>query len=248
MDEMVNASEGQSTFVPEPSSPSPSESHTTSSGSEGKLFTQSEIDNIVKKVKHEAVEGYKRKASSDSASRTPDSIPQNQPSTGQHYAFSPEEVRRMAAEETQRLRDEWYQDAHRKSQVQDAQRIVNEFLGKMAQGKEKYQDFDDVVGNVEFGSFPNVVQLLNSYIDNTHDVMYELGNDRTKLAMLEQLVHMSPNDAIHQVKRLSQSIKEREAAGKTRFANEPLSQLRPSNTGTSNGALSVSDYKKKYRI
>jgi hypothetical protein len=49
------------------------------------------------------------------------------------------------------------------------------------------------------------------------------------------------------VQRLSQSIKDNESAGKMRHPNEPLSQMRPSNTGTDNGAMSVKDYRSKYR-
>jgi hypothetical protein len=51
------------------------------------------------------------------------------------------------------------------------------------------------------------------------------------------------------MKRLSDSIKMNQNAGKYQSPNEPLSQLRPSNAGTGNqGALTVGDYKRKYRV
>lgn len=255
MTEMVSSmSEGQDTSsVSQPvSSSASSESYSSSQTQpEEKLFRQSEINDIVKRAKFGAVEDYKRKIA-----ERPDYVRQKESdgysldqshSHARAPALTPEDVRRMAVEESQRLRDEWMQDAQIKEQQHQAQRIVQEFLTKLSTGKDKYQDFESVVGDIEYGRFPNVVQLVNNYIDNTHDVMYELGKDRSKLAVLEQLSNMSPRDAIVQVQRLSQSIKDNEAAGKIRHANEPLSQLRPSNAGMDNGALSVSDLRKKYR-
>ena len=89
---------------------------------------------------------------------------------------------------------------------------------------------------------------MGDYVDNSHDVLYELGKDRIKMANLETLAHMSPNDAIIQAQRLSQSIKDNEVASKIKTPNEPLSQIRPSNTGTDNGAMSVKDYRAKYQV
>jgi len=253
MDEMANsASEVQGSTPSSPvSSPAPASSnYAPAAQTDDRLFTQSELNDIVRRAKNDAVEGYKRKASSSEyAPQDSYAAPQrqpNQPSPNQYY--SPDEIRRMAAEETQRLRDEWVGEAQRKALEQDAQRIVGEFFNKLSPGKEKYQDFEKVVGDVDLGRFPNVVQLLHGYTDNVSDVMYELGKDRTKLAMLETLCNTSPRDAIVAAQRLSQSLKDNETAQKTRFPNEPLSQLRPSNTGTDNGVMSVSDYRRKYKI
>ena len=252
MNEMVSSSESQSTYTPEPSSsPAPSETQNSTSTQDGRLFSQSEINDIVRRAKTDAVESYKRKAADRpeyASSQNGSYIPQTNQTTSQQQYMSPDDVRKMAAEESLRLRDEWVKGAQIEAQQQDAQRIVHEFFNKLSSGKEKYSDFDDVVGSIEYRHFPNVVQLVNSYVDNPQDVMYELGKDRGKLALLEQLTNMSPNDAIYQARRLSQSIKDNEASGKTRLANEPLSQMRPSNTGTGSGALSVSDYRKKFKV
>jgi hypothetical protein len=254
MTEMVSSmSEGHDTSsVSEPVSSSSSPDYSSSQAqSEEKLFRQSEINDIVKRAKYGAVEDYKRKVA-----ERPDYVRQKE-SDGQslnqdtsfarNSSLTPEDVRRMAVEESQRLRDEWIQSAQMQEQQQQAQMIVQDFFTKLSTGKDKYQDFDSVVGDIDYGKFPNVVQLANSHVDNTNDVIYELGKDRTKLALLEQLVRMSPRDAIVQIKRLSQSIKDNESAGKMHQANEPLSQMRPSNTGMDNGVLSVRDLRKKYR-
>lgn len=255
MTEMVSSMSEvhDTTSVSEPVSSSASSGSVSHSQtqSEEKLFRQSEINDIVKKAKFGAVEDYKRKVA-----ERPDYVRQKESdgyslnhddSFGRNPSITSDDVRRMAVEESQRLRDEWIQNAQMQEQQQQAQRIVQDFFTKLSAGKDKYQDFDSVVGDIDYGKFPNVVQLVNSHVDNTHDVIYELGKDRTKLAVLEQLTNMSPRDAIIQVQRLSQSIKENDGAMKLRQANEPLSQMRPSTTGMDNGVLSVKDLRKKYK-
>lgn len=209
-----------------------------------RTFRQSEVNEIVKKAKYGAVEDFKRLSY-----QQPDYVQQkmdHQPS--QSHGFSEHDMRRLAAEEAKRLRDEWVQDAQQKSQIEAAQRIVNNYTSKVSQGKEKYQDFDKVTGDIEIRRFPNVLQILGEYVDNAHDVLYDLGKDRVKLANLENLANISPQDAIIHAQRLSQSIKDNEAAAKVRLPNEPLTQVRPSHTGTDNGAMSVKDFRRKYRV
>lgn len=209
-----------------------------------RTFRQSELNEIVGKVRQEArqeaIENYKRQQQSAQAQQ-----PQSQP----HQAYMPEtDIRRMASEEAQRLRDEWVKDAQSKSEAQNAERIVQNFWDKLAPGKEKYEDFDKVTGNIELSRFPHVVQLLAEHVDNSHDVLYELGKNRLKMAQLEQLSYMSPGDAIIEAQRLAQSIKDNEDAGNMRQARAPLSQQRPSNVGTDAGStLSMADLKRKYR-
>ena len=96
--------------------------------------------------------------------------------------------------------------------------------------------------------YPNVVQLLAEYVDNSHDVIYELAKNRTKMYQLESTCAHNPQDAIYEIKRLSDSIKANESSSQMKHANSPLSQQRPSNTGTdSGGTLSMKDLKRKYK-
>ena len=214
-----------------------------------RVFKQSEVDGIVKKVKHEAVEGYRRQQAEQPAYVEQKYASQNQ-YQGQNTGspLSESDYRRIAAEESQRLRDQWISEAQSKSETENAQRIVDSFWNKVSPGKEKYEDFDKVTGNIEYSRFPNTVQLLAEHIDNSHDVLYELGKNRLKMGQLEQLSYMSPKDAIVEIQRLSQSIKDNESSGKLRQSNAPLSQQRPSNVSTDSGnALSMADLKRKYR-
>jgi hypothetical protein len=210
-------------------------------------FRQSEVNEIVKRAKNDAVETYKRLHAEQPQYAQQKYGESQSPATINNSTYSEENYRRIAAEEAKRHFEEVRQDALQQSQNESAKRTVQNFFAKTVKGREKYQDFDQVTGDVDLGRFPNVVQLLGEYIDNSDDVFYELGKDRIKLANLEMLAERSPNDAISHARKLSQSIKDNNSAN-VRFPKEPLSQLKPSTTGTDSGALSVGDYRKKYRV
>lgn len=213
---------------------------------EERTFKQSEVNDIVKRAKYGAVEDFKR-LQSEQPQYAREKYLEDRPSQVQPQV-SEENIRKMASEEAERLRDQWVQDARSKAEQESAQRIVQDFVKKISPGKEKYQDFEKVTGDIEYGRFGMVVQLLAQYVDNSHDVLYELGKDRFKLVQLEQLAHMSPKDAIVQVQRLAKSIKDNEGTSNIKMPNEPLDQMQPSTHGTDNKVLSVTDYKKKYRM
>lgn len=199
-------------------------------------FSQQELNDIVKREKYGAIEDFKRsQGSSYKASESP-------------VALTEAGVKELVAKEAMRLNEEARNNYTRQTQEQEAQSIASEFFNKLATGKERFADFDDVMDGVDYAKFPNAVQLATKYADNTADVMYELGKDRIKMAALEQLSRISPQDAIKQVQRFSAALKANETAKNTRFPREPLSQVRPTNTGTDNGNMSVADYRKKYRV
>ncbi len=232
------------------SQPAVNQTETSSPASE-RTFKQSEVDSIVKRVKNEAVDTYRRMQDTQpqyveqkygSASLSEPYQPQNRTSLDEGS------YRKIAAEEAQRLRDQWVNEAQTKSQEEMAQRTVSNFWQKVNVGKEKYQDWDSVTGDIQYARFPNVVQLMADYVDNAQDVMYELGKDRFKMEILESLAQRSPQDAIKQAKSLSQSIKDNESVSKIRTPNEPLSQLKPSNAGMDNGVMTVTDFRKKYKV
>ncbi len=251
MTDMVNGSnQGMDTSVSLPTPSQAPQAPSAPTPSEERMFRQSDVNDIVKKAKYGAVEDFKRlQTEQPSYAQQKFGDAQNPSSQSQQPNQSiPQEdtIRRMAAEEAQRLRDQWVQDATMDAQKQEAQRIVSEFVQKLSTGKDKYADFEQVTGEMDLANFPNVVSLANG-VDNTADVMYELGKDRVKMASLQMLAERSPRDAFTQMQRLATSIKDNQAATKVRSPNEPLSQLRPSNIGTDNGDMSVSDYRKKYR-
>ena len=215
----------------------------TAQQAQERLFKQSELNEIVGRAKHDAVESFKRQQQTQYAQQAPQS---NQ--TQSSKSLSEDDVKRLTSEELARQRDQWTREAQEKADADIAQRIVNSYKEKIAPGKEKYEDFEAVTNNVDMRYYPNVVQLLAEYVDNSHDVIYELAKNRTKMYQLESTCAHNPQDAIYEIKRLSDSIKANESSSQMKHANSPLSQQRPSNTGTdSGGTLSMKDLKRKYK-
>lgn len=216
-----------------------------------KMLRQSEVNDIVGRAKNEAaqkaVEQYKRSMQQTQSANNETSYQDNrsyEPST-----LSEDRIRKMAGEEAQRLRDQWVQEAQTQNETQNAQRIVKNFYDKIAAGKEKYDDFDTVTSNIELARFPNTVHMLAEMVDNPHDVLYELGKNRAKLAQIEMAAERFPQEALFDLKRLADSIKGNDSAAGYKSPNAPLTQQRPSNLGTDAGsnALSMRDLKAKYR-
>ena len=211
----------------------------TAQQTQERLFKQSELNEIVGRAKHDAVESFKRQQA------------QNAPQSNQTQnskSLSEDDIKRLTREELTQQRSEWAKEAQEKAEAETAQRIVNAYKEKIAPGKEKYDDFEAVTSNVDMRYYPNVVQLLAEYVDNSHDVIYELAKNRTKMYQLESTCAHNPQDAIYEIKRLSDSIKANETSSQMKHAKSPLSQQRPSNTGTDSGnILSMRDLKMKYK-
>lgn len=207
-----------------------------------RIFKQAELNEIVGRAKHEAVESFKRQQ--EQHQQQPQ-LPTQQTS---HRSLSEDDVKRLTTEELGRQREEWDRQNLERQHADTAQRIVNAYKDKIAAGKDKYQDFEAVTSNVDMRYYPNVVQLLAEHVDNSSDILYDLAKNRSKLGTLESMCSHNPQDAIYEIKRLSDSIKSNEQSSQMRTSKAPLSQQRPSNTGTdSGGVLSMSDLKRKYR-
>jgi|SRR6267154_3399361 len=265
MTEMVNGEgQGSSNFasIPVNTPTTPTQSAPVEAE---RTFKQSEVNDLVGRAKSEAIERYKRDTSVASHNNyqpqqqqyAPQQNPQGnmqQPYQSGNDAQSEERIRRMAAEETQRLRNEWIQESHRNAEEQNAQRIASEFFTKLDAGKGKIENFDKVMADLDLRSIPYHVQLAST-MDNTAEIMFELASNPTKIGSLQTLIDIDmragrqPKLAMAEMKRLSDSIKANQQASNFRSPNEPLSQLRPSNAGTDNNrALGVADYKRKYRV
>lgn len=211
-----------------------------------KMLAQSEVNEIVGRAKQEAanraVEQYKRSQQQEAQQQS------HRQSSVESSDFNEDRFRKMAAEEAQRLRDQWVSEAQTRSDEETARRIVKSFYDKMEVGKQKYEDFEKVTGDLDLRRFPNTVHMLAEQLENSHDVLYELSKNRAKLAQIEITARDFPSEALYDLRRLSDSIKSNDSANSRRTANEPLHQQRPSNIGTDSGSiLSLRDLKAKYR-
>jgi hypothetical protein len=215
------------------------------SQSNERLFKQSELNEIVGRAKHDAVESFKRQSTQQQASQQ-QAAPEPMHS---HKSLSEDDVKRLTTEELNRQREDWERQNLERQQADAAKRIVSSYQDKISAGKDKYEDFEAVTNNVDMRYYPNVVQLLADHVDNAADVFYDLARNRTKLHQIESVCQHNPQDAIYEIQRLSNSIKANEDTTRLKTSKSPLSQQRPSNTGTdSGGALSVRDYKRMYQV
>lgn len=216
-------------------------------------FTQSELNDHIGRAKRDAVESYKRQQTQQPQQQQyakNDYGPDMSHLAAQTYQdrSAEDHIRRIAAEEAQRARENFDAQNQQRNEEQQAQALVQKFFGRISNGKEKYQDFDTVTGGLDLRPFPWSVQIMTENVDNTTDVLYELSKDPRKLAQIEWLAERSPALAVKEAQRLSQSIKDNEAAKNIKLPNEPLNQLRQTNVGLSNGtARTPSDYRAMFK-
>lgn len=236
------------------SSPAPIQSaapadQTASQPTSERLFKQSEVNDLVGREKHEAVERYKRQQQQVQPPLQQQQQAPYQQQPPPYSSITEDDVRKTAASEIQRLRTEWIEEQRRIAGEQEAKRIATEFYAKFNRGKDEYQDWDSVAGNADLTKMPDIVHLANS-VDNTHDVMYELIKNRHKASQLRQIAQdWGYEAAIDEIKRLSDSIKANKSAPGQHQPAAPLTQLRPSLTGTDNsGQRQVKDYRKMFRV
>ncbi len=148
-------------------------------------------------------------------------------------SLTTEDVHNIIASHTAQQANEW-----------QAQQIAQQFLGKLTAAKDKYPDFEETLANLEVHKFPEVVQLANNF-DNTADIMYELAKNPSKAVILKQCAQLNPNLATLELRRLSDSIKQNQAAKQRPIAKPPLTQLTSSLTKTDNDLTNISDYRKQ---
>lgn len=169
---------------------------------------------------------------------------QPQQATGQSVGMggmpqmSPADIQQMIRQEAQNLMQQ--------HQQQNAwQQTVNQFVGKVNAGPQKYADFESVVAPLQLDKNPHLVHLTN-LVDNTVDVLHDLGNNGPKVAILNELARTNPQMAVREIQNLSNSIKANEMATKAASPNEPLSQVKPSTVTTDSGSpLTITELRKK---
>ena len=121
--------------------------------------------------------------------------------------------------------------------------IANNYVSKMQQGKNAYDDFDTVTGDFDPAAFPQLVYLVSG-IDNAADVIYDLSKNPSKLVTLDTLAQKSPKQATAELLKLSRSIAENQQAkneANNQTSAAPLDHLQPSRISGSNGKQSIRD-------
>lgn len=225
--EVVNPVEMGESNTDVSSSGSDSNSYVEAAPVTEKMLPQSEVNKIIGKVRSDAESKAYERAKAQYQ-------PPNQSQTlGGQKIPTQQDIQRMIDEGVEKRAQQAY-----------AEQLVNDFTGKIKAGSNKYQDFDQVVGDLNLASNPHLVRWTNG-LDNTSDVLYDLGKYPEKYASVMTLAATAPNLAVKKLQELSDSIKRNEEAKNTaKKAAEPLDSLEPSVTGMDNGNLTVSDYRK----
>ncbi len=202
----------------------------------GKTFSQDDLDRIVKREKSEAYERAKRELESQMRKQGAGSV--NQAEVAAQNGLTQDEVMRMIQEQAARMQQE-------QAAQMMAQQTVKEFVSKMEQGKDKYEDFEDTVKQIGLQNYPQIVRLANS-VPNTADVVYELANNPMKLDWLKDKADEDEALAIREMQKLSNSImyNEKQQNRAVRI-KEPLSQIKPSAGVVDKGPVSVSDFRRQ---
>lgn len=214
-----------------------------------KMIPQSQVNDIVGQAKREAaeraVENYKKQNAAIHTPLMPTAPTASE--AGLQRLVSEDDIKRLTGDEIKRHLSQMEKEAEERANVAAANKVVNTFKDKIAAGREKFQDFENVTSGVQLQYYPNVVMMLADHVDNSADVLYHLAQNRTKLYELESTCGHNSPDAIYEIKRLAESIKANDKVSNIKSANQPLSQNRPSNTGTDSGALSWADLRRKYK-
>ena len=198
---------------------------------EEKVLKQSEVNELVGRIKHEAYEKGKREAQAATSTNVLHGT-----NLGGMPQVTDDHIRQLIADEAQK-----------QTQLAGVHQTLSNFVQQMGAGKGKYSDFDETVAKLgDFKTIPHIVKMATE-TGNAEDVMYELGKNPGKVASLTTLAYINPHLAEHEMKRLVDSIKANQKASEEPSAKEPLSHIKPSTVGTDNGQTTVRDLRKKYR-
>lgn len=160
----------------------------------------------------------------------------------QQQGMSPEQMQQIM-QMVQKKQAEEAEKAHQAQLEKEVNEVAQQYFGKLAQGREAFEDFDAVTADFDPAAFPQLVYLATQ-ADNTAAIIYELQKNPSKLANLAVLVDKSPTMARNEIAKLSRSIKaNEEAKNNLQEAQSPLNRLKPSPVGTDSGTKTVRDYK-----
>ncbi len=211
---------------------------------EEKLLSQSAVNEIVGSVRSKAYQkGYAEAEQAYQAKIAQNSTaPQvAQQPTG---SLSAEDVKRITAEQMKALQEQQQKQYAEAQQQAEIQKAFSELAPKVAAGAKKYDDFDEVVSAVDFLNEAPDVLLQTNAVDNSADVLYELARSPAKIGALRNL---SPKLAALEIQKISRALKRNEdATNQGRGVPAPLSQIKSTNIGTSNGESSISELRKKW--
>lgn len=203
---------------------------------ESKAFSQADLDRVVKREKLEAEERVRRDLEAKHKLELAKFKSGDEQSMG--GMMSPDDKQQIIQDlrsqfeaENKALLEKQKAEAHER----EMQGVADTYFSKLNSGKEKYSDFDDVLGDFDHAQFPQLVHAVSG-LDNAPDVMYELANNPSKLEKINAWLKYTPNRGRKELQNLSDSIREtNQAMQEYTPVNEPLSQVKQSHVGLDTG-------------
>lgn len=225
-----------------------------------KMLPASQVNELIKKAKRkgeqkmqeqldaakqqiEQLQAQQAQQQVQNVAQTGSQQPPQQQQQGQQQGVDPQQIQQQVMQLLQQKQQEDEAKRHQEQIEQEVNQVAQQYFGKMAQGKDMFEDFEAMTADFNPAEFPQLVFLANQ-LDNTPAIIYELRKNPGKLADLAVLVEKSPNMARSELTKLSESIKRNDEAKRTlQEAQDPLSRLKPSPVGTDNGTKTVRDFK-----
>lgn len=204
-----------------------------------KMFSQAELNRI---VGHEKAKAHAAKRELEERyQREMQEIAGKQQQQTERNAQVPRDVDADAI--YQQVQERFNREMQERQLKSEMEKVANSYLSKMAEGKNAYEDFEDVTKDFDPTSFPQLTYLVSG-MDNASDVIYDLAKNPLKLAALDRLAEKNPKQAQTELLKLSRSITEnRKAQAESGSYNiaEPLDRLQPSRVSGSNGKPTIRD-------
>lgn len=203
---------------------------------EVRVFTESEVQERLNDVaaKTRAEERAKREAINNELlqlrSKTASAEPTN---TG------------LREEDVARIVDRQVQERAIQAKVQSE---AQDFVAKLEAAKDKYPDMKEKLEELDIMNMPAEIWQNANRLDNTADVIYALGKlsdeDPTQYAKVLLTVRETPTKVGKALRLIADSVKQNENAKNIKTPGAPLSQSKPSISGTGDGSMSVQDWQR----
>ena len=222
-----------------------------------KMLPASQVNELIKKAKRKGeqkmqeqldaakqqIEQLQTQQAQQQVQSTAQTGSSQQPQQGQQQGVDTQQVMQQVMQQLQQKQQEDEQKRHQEQIEQEVNQVAQQYFGKMAQGKDMFEDFEAITADFNPAEFPQLVFLANQ-MDNTPAIIYELRKNPGKLADLAVLVEKSPSMARNELSKLSESIKRNDDAKRNlQEPQDPLNRLKPSPVGTDSGTKSVRDFK-----
>lgn len=204
-----------------------------------KMIPQSQVNKIVKQRTYDAIQA--KRELEEKHQKELEAIKAAAQQQSQRNEQVPRELDANAI--YQQVQERFNEEMRQRQLKEEMERVANSYLSKMEQGKQAYEDFEEITKEFDPTAFPQLTYLVSG-IDNAADVIYDLARNPIKLAGLDRLAEKNPRQAQAELLKLSRSIAENrqaQADENSQSVSTPLDRLQASRISGSNDKMSISD-------